>query len=648
MQPSTFVSGARLYNAAGERFMEAYDPVRKEASTRDVSARAIFDQIRFGKAVDGGVVLDVSAVPDEVFRHENSKVVERLDPHGIDYRTIPLIIAPEAHFVMGGVLIDEWGGSSRPGLYACGETAGGVHGGNRLNSNAVPETQVFGHRAGQAAARHARAAVHGRWTTEASGGGRGRLAAIRDESAEVSPELKAALVAFRDAMWLGLGIVRTEAGLSKAAAQAEAIEEATAARGPRRWASWWPRPSSSHLAAAARASTASAFFRTESRAAHYREDHPDDRSRLGRDRRLRGWAGVAVPPRRRPRRGRRARPAGRPDSRGRRVRRVRALSPRAEVVPAFLGPTVHETDLLARTAAAEAARDRTRRAGIAVGRALVLVVFLGAWGFASGRLVDAEFLSDPRGVAAAFIALVTSGRLFPHLGQTLIEVLGGYAIGVVLGVALTVLVAAVEAAHRVLRPFLIAFYSIPKIALAPLIVMWFGLATAPKIILAAAFVFFVVFMNMVAGVYTVNPQQANALRVMGAGRFELLTKLILPGTVPYLMTGLRLAVPEALIGAVVGEFISANRGLGIPGHLRRRAVQHRRNDGRHPGAAPDRGRHGPGPEPRRAASPPVASPPSSVDREGVRHRRPAGRGVPGRSSSGPEGCSGPTQRRVSR
>ena len=231
-------------------------------------------------------------------------------------------------------------------------------------------------------------------------------------------------------------------------------------------------------------------------------------------------------------------------------------------LPAPLGPTVHEAELLARTGAAAAARDRTRRAGVAVGRALVLAVFLGAWAFASGRLVDAEFLSDPRAVAVAFGALVTSGRLFPHLGQTLVEVLGGYAIGVLLGVALTVLVAAVEATHRVLRPFLIAFYSIPKIALAPLIVMWFGLATAPKIILAAAFVFFVVFMNMVAGVYTVSPQQANALRVMGAGRVELLAKLILPGTVPYLMTGLRLAVPEALIGAVVGEFISANRGLG--------------------------------------------------------------------------------------
>ncbi len=106
------------------------------------------------------------------------------------------------------------------------------------------------------------------------------------------------------------------------------------------------------------------------------------------------------------------------------------MSPRTEVAPAFLGPTVHETDLLARTGAAEAVRDRTRRVGIAVGRALVLVVFLGAWGFASGRLVDAEFLSDPQGVAVAFITLVTSGRLLPHLGQTVIEVLGGYAIGV--------------------------------------------------------------------------------------------------------------------------------------------------------------------------------------------------------------------------
>jgi NitT/TauT family transport system permease protein len=222
----------------------------------------------------------------------------------------------------------------------------------------------------------------------------------------------------------------------------------------------------------------------------------------------------------------------------------------------------YEAGLVERTGRREASHARTRRAGIAIGRAVVLAAALGAWGYASGRLVDAEFLSHPAAVLSAFTELVRSGRVFPHLWQTLVEVLGGYAIGVALGVGLTVLVAATPAAHLVLRPFLMAFYSIPKIALAPLIIMWFGLATAPKVILASAFVFFVVFMNMVAGVYAVNPQLASALRVMGATRPEILAKLTLPSTVPYLMTGLRLAVPEALIGAVVGEFIAASRGLG--------------------------------------------------------------------------------------
>src|SRR5215471_4241853 len=107
--------------------------------------------------------------------------------------------------------------------------------------------------------------------------------------------------------------------------------------------------------------------------------------------------------------------------------------------------------LFGRTGVAAAARDRRGRAKPAGGAGgarrpgrrvrgvnAVLAASLGAWAFASGRLVDAEFLSDPRGVAAAFGVLVTSGRLFPHLGQTLLEVLGGYAIGVFLGVGLTV------------------------------------------------------------------------------------------------------------------------------------------------------------------------------------------------------------------
>jgi NitT/TauT family transport system permease protein len=209
-----------------------------------------------------------------------------------------------------------------------------------------------------------------------------------------------------------------------------------------------------------------------------------------------------------------------------------------------------------------AARDAVTRASIAAARAAIFAAALGAWAFASGRFADRQFISDPLEVLRAFWTLVATGRLWPNLIQTLAEVLSGYGIGAVLGIVVAIVVAFQETAQRVLRPFLIAFYAIPKIALAPLFIMWFGLGPAPKIVLAAIFVFFVVFMNMVAGLYQVSPDLVNVVRVMGARRIDVVRKIALPGTVPYLMTGLRIAVPEALIGAVIGEFMSANAGLG--------------------------------------------------------------------------------------
>jgi NitT/TauT family transport system permease protein len=222
----------------------------------------------------------------------------------------------------------------------------------------------------------------------------------------------------------------------------------------------------------------------------------------------------------------------------------------------------HELRLHRDLARRAAARDAVSGASLAVARAAVFAAVLGAWAFASGRLADRQFISDPLEVLRAFWTLAATGRLWPNLLQTLAEVLSGYAIGVLLGIAVAVVVAFEETAQRVLRPFLIAFYSIPKIALAPLFIMWFGLGPAPKVVLAAIFVFFVVFMNMAAGLYQVSPDLVNVVRVMGARRVDVVRKIALPGAVPYLMTGLRIAVPEALIGAVIGEFMSANAGLG--------------------------------------------------------------------------------------
>jgi NitT/TauT family transport system permease protein len=216
---------------------------------------------------------------------------------------------------------------------------------------------------------------------------------------------------------------------------------------------------------------------------------------------------------------------------------------------------------------AQVLRD-TRRGGlvehamIAAGRAVLLAAILGLWAYAAGRWLDPQSVSDPVAVARALYDLIETGRLWPQLWRTVSEVLAGYGAGAAAAVALAAVFALVPMMERVLRPFLVAVYSIPKIALAPLIVMWFGLGIAPKIILAGAFVFFVAFMNAVAGIESVNRHHVDIIRVMGAGRLTILRKIVLPTTIPFLILGLRLAIPEAMTGAVIGEFISANQGLG--------------------------------------------------------------------------------------
>lgn len=275
IQPSTFVSGGKLYNSAGERFMERYDPVKKEAATRDVSARGIFDQIRRGLTVDGGVILDISDVPDEQFRLENSKVTDALEPKGIDYRQIPLILAPEAHFFMGGVLIDEDCYTELRGLLACGENAGGTHGGNRLNANAVPETQVFGYRAGRAAARAPQGATPYRIDEKMLARWGARLQNVRRLRGPKSSEMNRLVERQREALGLGLGIIRNAAGLEDVLVEIDSLREQLRAT---------PQSNLGDLIAAVEledtldvgaACAASALLREESRASHYRDDFPE-------------------------------------------------------------------------------------------------------------------------------------------------------------------------------------------------------------------------------------------------------------------------------------------------------------------------------------------------------------------------------------
>ncbi len=221
-----------------------------------------------------------------------------------------------------------------------------------------------------------------------------------------------------------------------------------------------------------------------------------------------------------------------------------------------------EVDVLRREAADTERRERGRRITVAVWQILLLSALLAGWWGASGRIVDHLFLSDPVSIARAFWRIVVDGSLWFHLRYTLTETLLGYVLGASSGLLAAVGTWLVPGAAPALRPLVLLAYATPKIALAPLMILWFGIGIFPKVILAATFVFFVVYLNTMAGLGTVSGGLVNVVRVMGATPAAVFRKVVLPNATPFVVAGLRITIPAALIGAIVAEFISSNRGVG--------------------------------------------------------------------------------------
>lgn len=275
VQPSSFVAGAVLRNADNDRFMPRYDPERGDATTRDIAARAIYTEILEGRGTGGGVRLDLSHVPLQEFVRLNPRVGRYFADHGLDLATAELILAPEAHFLMGGVVIDEHGRTSLPGLLAAGEVSGGSDGGNRLDSNAIPAGQVFGRRAGMAAAADAAArggAGLGQEAVSRWAGRFGRRLARRAAGAGFDRrEVKRRI---NDVMLRAAGIRRDGARLAEGVRGACALsaDYLAAADGPR---DALAAIELENMVQVASIVVHAAEFRTESRAAHYRDDYPD-------------------------------------------------------------------------------------------------------------------------------------------------------------------------------------------------------------------------------------------------------------------------------------------------------------------------------------------------------------------------------------
>lgn len=158
-----------------------------------------------------------------------------------------------------------------------------------------------------------------------------------------------------------------------------------------------------------------------------------------------------------------------------------------------------------------------------------------------------------------------------HTAFTALEALIGFGAGAVGGILLAVVLTEWPLVGRVVAPYIMAFQSLPRIALAPLFIIWFGFGLTSKVAVILLLVFFPLVINTMEGLRGVDPDQYNLLRVLRANRFQILRKVKLPFALPYIFSGLKLGITMSIVGAIVGEFIGGRRGLGVL-MLQRQAV----------------------------------------------------------------------------
>jgi NitT/TauT family transport system permease protein len=194
---------------------------------------------------------------------------------------------------------------------------------------------------------------------------------------------------------------------------------------------------------------------------------------------------------------------------------------------------------------------------------VLLAALLGAWEWASRSAgLSALVLPAPSAVARSLWSGLASGYLWPHIRTTTVELMLGLGLGCVIGFVAGLLLAESPWLDRVLKPYVVVSQVVPKLALAPLFIVWFGFGMTSTVVITALICFFPLMENTLTAVRQVDPQRLELFRMLGATRLQTLLRLKLPAGLPGILAGLRVAVVLALVGAVVGEFIGGSQGLG--------------------------------------------------------------------------------------
>lgn len=195
---------------------------------------------------------------------------------------------------------------------------------------------------------------------------------------------------------------------------------------------------------------------------------------------------------------------------------------------------------------------------------VVLLVFLALWQWAPGLLGMPEYVFPKlTRVLQEAIHMWRNSDLLGHFWITALEVVAGFILGSLLGILFGVVLGLSPRAEAVLSPYILALQIAPKVAFAPLFVMWLGYTIYPKVLVAILIVFFPVMVNVLSAVRTVDPDMVNLVRALNASRMQIFRLVEFPSALPSLFSGLRIAATLAVIGVTVGELVGGNKGLGF-------------------------------------------------------------------------------------
>ncbi|NMH76857.1 ABC transporter permease [Pseudonocardia xinjiangensis] len=213
-------------------------------------------------------------------------------------------------------------------------------------------------------------------------------------------------------------------------------------------------------------------------------------------------------------------------------------------------------------------RARRRHAGVVWSlRLVVLVAVFGAWEVLATYVIDPFYYSKPSLIVVRlfewFTVGTSKGSIWSNISVTLQEAVYGFVLGAILGVILGILLGRARLLAEVLQPFIQALNAVPRIVLAALFIIWFGLGMESKVATALVLVFFPVFFNAFQGAREVDRNFVDNARILGASRVQILWSIVVPSATSWILASLHTAFGFALIGAIVGEYAGASKGIGL-------------------------------------------------------------------------------------